>query len=212
MRTRVKFCGITRREDALFAAGHGVDALGLIFADASRRRVQRDAAAGIANGLPPFVTRVGLFMDTPADAIRATLDRVPLDWLQFHGTEDAAFCRGFGRPYLRVVPMGDVDDVAAFAARFPDAGGFVLDAHRSGEAGGTGRAFDWSRLDAVSAGSLVLAGGLRPENVADAIRRVRPWAVDVSSGIESTPGIKDRARMQAFLDEVQRADRELHAI
>lgn len=212
MRTRVKFCGITRVEDARFAASAGADAIGLIFAAASRRRVAREVAGAIAHDLPPFVARVGLFMNTPADEVRATLAAVPLECLQFHGDEDAAFCRAFGKPWLRVVPMLDVDDIEAFVAGFPDASGFVLDAHRSGEAGGTGMQFDWSRVNGSAGRALVLAGGLRPENVALAVRTVRPWAVDVSSGIESAPGIKDHARMRAFLDEVQRADRAIEAI
>jgi phosphoribosylanthranilate isomerase len=204
MRTRVKICGITRREDAEAAIALGADAIGLIFARRSVRRVDADSARGIATGLPPDVTRVGLMMNHDAGEIEALLRAVPLDLLQFHGDEDAAFCRQFGRAYIKAVPMGEVDDVVAFATRYPDASGFVLDSHSAGEAGGTGRAFDWSRAPARLARPLILAGGLVPENVARAIETVRPYAVDVSSGVEFSPGRKDHARMRAFIDEVRR--------
>ena len=204
MRTRIKFCGMTRVEDALAAARLGADAIGLIFAPGSPRRIDADDADRIARAMPPFVTRVGLFIDQPADEVSRNVDAVALDLLQFHGREDAAFCRMFGKPYIKVVPMLDVDDVAAFAARYPDAAGFLLDSHRAGAAGGTGQTFDWSRAVAALERPILLAGGLNPHNVHAAVTRVKPWAVDASSGIESSPGIKDHARMQAFIDEVHR--------
>lgn len=203
-RTRAKICGITRRDDALAACAFGADAIGLIFASRSPRRLDAAVARDIARALPPFVTRVGLFMDHDADAVAAILRDVPLDLLQFHGAEDAAYCRAFDRAYVKVVPMGDVDDVAAYAARFPDAAGFVLDAHGHGETGGSGRRFDWSRVPTALARPMILAGGLTPENVARAIGMTHPHAVDVSSGVESSPGVKDHARMRLFLDEVRR--------
>ena len=205
MRTRIKFCGITRVEDALMAARLGADAVGLIFTARSPRQVAIEVAREIALALPPLVTRVGLFMDNNATEVAAALHDVPLDLLQFHGSEDADFCRVFAKPYLKAVPMMDVADVAAYAAWFPDATGFVLDSHRAGGAGGTGQAFDWARAPQGLTRPLLIAGGLGPHNVARAIQAARPWAVDVSSGVESAPGIKDHAKMRSFIDEVHRA-------
>lgn len=205
MRTRIKFCGITRPDDALAAARLGADAIGLVFTARSPRQLSIEAARAIALALPPLVTRVGLFMDNNATEVAAVLHDVPLELLQFHGNEDADFCRVFAKPYLKAVPMMDVGDVAAYAAWFPDAAGFVLDSHRAGAAGGSGRRFDWSRVPAGLGRPLLLAGGLAPGNVAQAIAAVRPWAVDVASGVESAPGIKDHDKMRAFVDEVQGA-------
>lgn len=207
VRVRIKLCGMTRIDDALAAARLGADAVGLIFAAASPRRVDAPQAEAIARAMPPFVSRVALFLDQPADFVSQVLAEVPVDLVQFHGREDAAFCRAFGRPYLKVVPMADVDDVTAFAAGYPDAAGFLLDSHGAGAAGGSGRTFDWSRAAAAVAQldrPVLLAGGLRPENVYEAVTRVKPWAVDASSGVESSPGTKDHARMAAFIDEVRR--------
>jgi phosphoribosylanthranilate isomerase len=204
VRTRVKLCGMTRVDDALAAARLGADAIGLIFAPSSPRRVSIAQAASIACVMPPFVTRVALFLDQPAAEIERVLAEVPVDLVQFHGREDAAFCRRFHKPWIKVVPMLDVDDVAAFAARYPDAAGFLLDSHRAGAAGGTGTTFDWDRARAALDRPILLAGGLTPENVHEAVTRVRPWAVDASSGVESSPGIKEHARMKAFIDEVRR--------
>jgi phosphoribosylanthranilate isomerase len=205
MRTRVKFCGITRDEDAQAAAALGADAIGLIFAATSPRRLEVPAAADIARALPPLVSKVALFMDPPIKLVELVIVAVRPDVLQFHGSEDADFCGAFRRPYIKAVPMMDVEDVRAYTARFPNAAGFVLDSHRAGAAGGTGLRFDWSRISGGVGKPLILAGGLDPDNVGDAIARVRPYAVDVSSGIESAPGIKDYAKMTAFLDEVRRA-------
>jgi phosphoribosylanthranilate isomerase len=203
-RTRIKFCGMTRVEDALAAARLGADAIGLIFASPSPRRVDAARAEAIALAVPPFVTRVALFLDASADEVARVLNAVPVDLVQFHGREDAAFCRMFGKPYVKVVPMLDVADVPAFARQYPDASGFLLDSHRAGAAGGTGQVFDWDRAVAALDRPILLAGGLRPENVHEAVTRVKPWAVDASSGIESSPGIKDHARMAAFIREVRR--------
>ena len=205
-RVRIKFCGMTRVEDALDAARLGVDAIGLIFAPQSRRRVTFELAREIAQALPPFVTRVGLFMDPEEAFVRETIDRVPLDLLQFHGNESPAFCRRFGRPYLKAVPMLGEDDTALTraVADYADAAALLLDAHAPGAAGGTGSRFDWTKIPAGIAGQIVLAGGLTPENVAAAVETVRPYAVDVASGIESAPGIKDPVRMKRFIDEVRR--------
>jgi phosphoribosylanthranilate isomerase len=206
-RVRIKLCGMTRVDDALAAARLGADAIGLIFAAHSPRRVEPARAAAIARAMPPFVSRVALFLDQPADVVAQVLAEVPVDLVQFHGREDAAFCRAFGRPYLKVVPMADVDDVVAFAAAYPDAAGFLLDSHGAGAAGGSGRRFDWTRAtDAVArlGRPVLLAGGLTPANVYEAVIRVKPWAVDASSGVESSPGDKDHAKMSAFIDEVRR--------
>jgi phosphoribosylanthranilate isomerase len=211
-RTRIKFCGITREDDARAAAALGADAIGLVFAAKSPRRVDVAHATLLAAAVPPFVARVGLFMDADADAVRAVLAAVPLDVLQFHGAETPAFCRAFGRPYIKAVPMGDgagdALDTGAYFAAHAGAVAFLLDSHASGGQGGSGRVFDWSRVPATAPRPIVLAGGLNPETVGAAVRRVRPYAVDVSSGIESAPGLKDYARMRAFVDAVRVADRE----
>lgn len=205
-RTRVKICGIARLDDALAAARLGADAIGLVFAAQSPRALSVEAAAAIAVALPPFVARVGLFVDAEPALVRAVCDAVPLELLQFHGSEPAAYCRAFGRPYLKAIAMGDEGAAAAARARdYPDAAALLFDAHASGAQGGSGRTFDWSRIPRDLARPVVLAGGLAPGNVADAIAAVRPWAVDVSSGVEASPGIKDHGKMERFIDEVRRA-------
>lgn len=205
-RTRVKLCGITRCEDALAAVSAGVDAIGLVFHAASRRHVAAEQAAAICRVLPPFVTAVGLFVDAEPERVREVLARVPLDLLQFHGAEAPEYCAAFGRPYIKAVPMRDTDDVSAYARRYPDARGLLLDSHGGGRIGGTGEAFDWQRIPSRLDRPLVLAGGLNPDNVAAAIRQTRPWAVDVSSGVEVSPGIKDNDLIQAFMHRVTGTD------
>jgi phosphoribosylanthranilate isomerase len=205
-RTRVKICGITRMEDALAAAMAGADAVGFVFYARSPRAVTPEAAREMALAMPPFVSRVGLFVDAAPDRVAAILDTVPLDLLQYHGDECPADCDAIGRPYLKAVPMAPGTDPVAYMETYPHAAGFLLDSHGNGRTGGTGETFDWDRIPRDLRHCLVLAGGLNPENVADAVRRVRPWAVDVSTGVEARPGIKDPARMQAFVDEVKRVD------
>jgi len=217
MRTRVKICGITRVEDGLVAARLGADAIGLVFWSGTPRVVTLEKARAIVTALPPFVSVVGLFVDpVPAD-VRATLAAVPLDLLQFHGHEAADFCRGFGLPYVKALPVAAGVEEAGLlesATRYSDAAGLLFDAPPAGGLpGGTGRTFDWSTLPTGLAQQVVLSGGLSAANVADAIRRVRPWAVDVSSGVEALDaagapikGIKDAARMAAFIEEVRNAD------
>ncbi|MCE5233478.1 MAG: phosphoribosylanthranilate isomerase [Mizugakiibacter sp.] len=209
MRVRVKCCGITRVEDALAAAHLGADAVGLVFARRSPRHVEPRQAAAIRAALPPFVTVVALFMDDDVAWVAQVLNAVKPDLLQFHGAEPAAFCGIFGRPYLKAVPMASVTDVEAYAAAHPLACGFLLDAHAAGEAGGSGRAFDWTRAPRDFARPLVLAGGLTPDNVGGAVRTARPWGVDVSSGVESAPGVKDAAKLRRFIEEVERAGRDI---
>ncbi len=207
MRTRIKFCGMTHPQDAANAAALGVDAIGLIFAPQSSRCVSIETAAEIAAATPPFVATVGLFLEQHEAQVRDVLERVRIDMIQFHGREPAKFCRSFGKPYLKAVPMLDTDDVAAFTRKFPDAAGFVLDSTRAGAAGGTGERFDWSRELGASTRPLILAGGLKPDNVALAIRQLRPYAVDVVTGIETAPGRKDYDKMAAFATAVHEADR-----
>ena len=213
-RTRIKICGITRVEDALAAARAGADAIGLNFWSGTPRRVAPDRARAITAALPPFVAAVGLFVDPTADEVRAALDAVPLAALQFHGHEDAGFCRAFGRPYLKAIAVADGGDLLESLSPYGDAAGVLLDAPPSGGLpGGTGRTFDWDRVPARLPLPLVLSGGLTAGNVGEAIRRTRPWAVDVSSGVEALDaagapqkGIKDAARIAAFVAEVRHAD------
>lgn len=208
-RTRIKICGITRVEDARAAAALGADAVGLVFASRSPRRVTLDAARAIAGALPPFVASVALFMDDDDAFVREVADAIGPDLLQFHGLEVPEFCASFGRRYLKAVPMAGrgTDAIVEAARAHPRAAGLVLDGHGLGEAGGSGRAFDWSHARADGLPPLVIAGGLTPDNVAQAIHVAEPWAVDVSSGVESAPGIKDHGRMERFIEEVHRVRR-----
>ncbi len=206
MRTRVKICGITRVEDALAAAGAGADAIGLVFYERSPRAIGIEQARAIVIALPPFVSAVGLFVDARPETVRAVLDALPLDLLQFHGDECGADCGSYGRPYLKAISMRVDMDVAGYARAYPDAAGFLLDAHREGVPGGTGQTFDWAQVPRNFDRPLILAGGLEPGNVAEAIQRVRPYGVDVSSGVELSKGVKDAAKISAFLSEVQRVD------
>lgn len=206
MRTRVKICGITRHEDAAAAVAAGADAVGLVFHPESPRYIHPEAAADIVSRLPAFVCAVGLFLDPDADAVSRVLDRVPLDLLQFHGREPPTLCRAFGRRYIKAVAMAGSVDPLTYAGEFPDAAGIVLDSHAPGEQGGTGATFDWNTIPVRLGGPIILAGGLGPGNVGEAVSRFRPYGVDVSSGVERAPGIKDAQRMTAFIREVQRVD------
>lgn len=199
---RVKICGITRRQDLDAAVEAGADALGFVFAPGSPRALDTEQAAELAAAVPAFVARVGLFMDLDYDGVSRVLDRVPLSVLQFHGSEDAAFCRRFGRPYIKALGMGSLPDLQRAEEDFSDAAALLLDSHGPGQAGGTGKVFDWARVPRLSR-PLVLAGGLTPGNVREAVRRLRPWAVDVSSGVEKAPGIKSARKMQEFIREAK---------
>ncbi|MHB1607215.1 MAG: phosphoribosylanthranilate isomerase [Acidiferrobacter thiooxydans] len=198
MPTRVKICGITRPLDAAAAAAAGADAIGLVFYGPSPRHVTLDAARAIVAALPPFVTCVGLFVDAAPEEIEAVLRDVALDVLQFHGRETPEECRRYGRPYLKAIAMAEGVDVRAAEARYASAQGLLLDTHQKGRPGGTGQVFDWGRIPAGLGKPVILAGGLSPANVAAAIDQVRPYAVDVSGGVESAPGIKDERRMREF--------------
>ncbi|MHA6203088.1 phosphoribosylanthranilate isomerase [Dyella soli] len=204
--TRIKCCGMTRVEDALLAAELGVDAIGMVFTARSRRRLSPETASAIARALPPFVTTVALFMDDEAAFVQDVIDAVKPDLLQFHGDEQDDWCAQFGRPYLKAIAMGEGAAALPRLRAFPGAAGLLLDGHGLGEAGGTGRAFDWSLMPAKLSQPLILAGGLTASNVGEAIRIARPWAVDVASGIESAAGIKDAQKMAAFVHAVRAAD------
>jgi phosphoribosylanthranilate isomerase len=210
-RVRIKFCGITRSEDAAAAAALGVDAIGMVFTRRSKRFIEIAQAQSIRAILPPFVGVVALLMDDAPEWISEVIERVQPDLLQFHGSESAEHCERFGRRYIKAVPMRSVEDVTAFAALHPHAGGFLLDSHASGASGGSGERFDWQRVPQEFDRPLILAGGLHAENVAEAVRMVRPFAVDVSSGIESAPGIKDLPKMRRFADAVRAAQTDLAA-
>jgi phosphoribosylanthranilate isomerase len=203
--TRIKCCGMTRVEDAVLAAQYGADAIGVIFTARSKRRVDIAQAKAICAALPPFVGTVALFMDDDAGYVREVLREVQPDLLQFHGDESDDWCGQFGHRYLKAIPMGEGAAALPRLRAYPGAAGLLLDGHGLGEAGGSGKAFDWSLMPTDLAQPLVLAGGLSAENVAHAIRVARPWAVDVSSGIESAPGIKDAAKMYAFIEAVRQA-------
>ncbi len=207
-RTRVKICGITRPQDASVAAALGADAIGLVFWPRSPRAVSVAQAQALVAGLPPFVTTVGLFVDATPDEVGEVLAEVPLDLLQFHGDESPELCRSAGRPYLKAVRMRPGVDLERLAGEYADAAGLLVDAYVAGIPGGTGATFDWDALPDATSVPLLLAGGLHPGNVADAIRRVRPWAVDVSGGVEADKGIKDAAKMAAFMQGVEDGDRE----
>lgn len=202
--TRIKICGITRSEDALVCAQAGVDAIGLVFYPPSPRHVVAAQAAAIARALPPFVTTVGLFVNPAAEQVEAVLDEVHLDVLQFHGDEPPEFCAGFGVPYLKAIRVKAGVDLVQCAIRYQAAQGLLLDAYVEGTPGGTGQSFDWELIPAELPLPVILSGGLSPANVAGAIRRVRPWAVDVSSGVEASKGIKDAAKIVAFIEGVRK--------
>ncbi len=205
MPTRIKICGITRPEDGRAAAEAGAHAIGLVFYRPSPRCVDRDTARAIVMALPPFVASIGLFVDAPAEEIRAVLAAVPLTALQFHGHESPPECACYGLPYLKAIRMVPGGDARAQAAAYAQAQAVLLDGYEDGRPGGTGRTFDWRTIPKDLPRPMVLAGGLDADNVQAAIRAARPWAVDVSGGVESAPGIKDEARMALFCQRVREA-------
>ncbi|GAB4262031.1 phosphoribosylanthranilate isomerase [Deferrisoma sp.] len=204
MRTRVKVCGLARRDDALLAADLGADALGFVFAPGTKRPADPEVVARVVEELPPFVTAVGVFRNQPADEVRGIVRACGLHLAQLHGREDADYVAGLGVPVLKAVGVTGSESLETLA-RYPGCRAFLLDA----PGGGTGRTIDWGLArEAKRFGRIVLAGGLTPENVAEAIRAVRPWAVDGASGTEARPGVKDPAKLRAFLEAVRRADAE----
>ena len=203
MRVRTKICGITTIDDALCAARAGVDAIGLVFYAKSPRAVTAAQAQKIVAALPPFVTTVGLFVNASHAEVSAVLEQVPLDVLQFHGDESPEFCASFARPYFRALRMQPGVDIAARAAQYSTAQGILLDAWVPGVHGGTGERFDWVSIPSDLTQPLILAGGLNPENVTQAMQQVQPWAVDVSGGVEASHGIKDADKVRQFLYAVQ---------
>ncbi|MGR9100772.1 MAG: phosphoribosylanthranilate isomerase [Gammaproteobacteria bacterium] len=207
MRTRVKICGITRVEDGVFAAQSGVDAIGLVFYTPSPRNVGLNRAVEIVKALPPFVTVVALFVDETERRIRQVLDTVHVGLIQFHGEEPADYCRSFGKPYIKAVGMRDDIDIYDLASEYHDAAGLLLDAYHPMVKGGTGSRFDWDRIPTQCTLPIILAGGLNVENAREAVRRVKPYALDVSSGVEAGKGIKDAEKITVFMKEVYEGDR-----
>jgi len=207
-RTRVKICGITRLEDALAAAELGVDALGLVFYAKSPRNISAHAAQAICAQLPAFVSTVGLFLNPDKALVERVLHEVDIDVLQFHGSESAEFCASFAKPYIKALGVKGVDDVAARVKPYGGARSILLDSHKTGEAGGTGEAFDWSAIPVEMRGRIILAGGLNAENVAQAIAQVGPWAVDLSSGVEASPGVKDNDLMIQLMQQIRQVNGE----
>ena len=204
-RVRIKICGITRPEDAISAAESGVDAIGLVFYEKSPRRVDAGMARSIINSLPPFICKVGLFVDSDTNAVVTIIREVPLDLLQFHGNETPEQCQRFGKPYIKAIRMTAGVDITEYEKNYHDAVALLLDTHVAGIAGGTGQAFNWNLIPTGLYKPIILAGGLDAGNVGTAIRKVHPYAVDVSGGVESATGIKDRHKIVAFTHAVGNA-------
>lgn len=204
-RTRVKICGITREEDLLAALAVGADALGFVFYPPSPRYLTPERAAALMRRVPPFVARVGLFVNPDPAVLAATLAAVPLDLIQFQGDETPEFCEQFGRPYVKVARMRPGIDLVEFARAYPSARGLLLDSYVESY-GGAGQTFDWSLVPKGLSVPVVVAGGLTASNVGSVIRQLRPWGVDVSSGVEAAKGIKDAEKINAFMAAVKDAD------
>lgn len=207
--TRVKICGMTRVEDVIDAVRCGADALGLVFYEKSPRYVSVRQAMELTELIFPFVTLVGLFVNASAETIRGVLKEIPLDVLQFHGDENPVFCAQFGRPYLKAIRVKPGVDLLQCATDFAGAQGLVLDTYVEGILGGTGSSFDWALIPHDLPLPVILSGGLHIGNIGAAINQVRPYAVDISSGVEIDKGIKDPAKMAAFINEVNKVDMQL---
>ncbi len=205
MSLRVKICGITRLEDLHVACEAGADAVGFVFYEKSPRHVSVETAAALVRALPPFVQSVGLFVDAEPATIETVLKSVPLDLLQFHGDETPAACARHGRPWIKAVRVNPQTDLLKCAADFEAARGLLLDAFVPGLPGGTGERFDWTLIPQALPKPVILSGGLTADNVAEAVRRVRPWAVDVSSGVEASKGIKDALKVARFIANAKEA-------
>jgi phosphoribosylanthranilate isomerase len=209
MRTRVKICGFTRVEEAVYAAHNGVDAIGLVFYSPSPRNVTIEQAINITNALPAFITVVALFVDETEAKIREVLRQVPIDCLQFHGDEPASVCRLYGKRYIKAVRMQSNTDIVQLTEQYHDAAGLLLDAYHADAKGGTGQSFDWALIPKQCALPIILAGGLDETNAKQAIQAVQPYALDVSSGVESSKGIKNASIVAAFIQQVNESDREI---
>lgn len=203
MRTRVKICGITRLEDARDAISAGADALGFVFYPPSPRNISAEQASAIVRELPAFVCTTGLFVDADPAFVEAVLQVVPLDLLQFHGDESETACSRYGRPYIKAIRMREDIDLAQMAQNYHSSRGLLLDTYVAGQAGGTGQTFDWNRIPRSLSKPVILAGGLNPQNVSQAITQVKPWAVDVSGGVEQAKGFKDPQLITAFMQGVE---------
>lgn len=207
-RTRIKICGITRIDDARAAIAAGVDAIGLVFYPQSPRFLDIESAQSIVDQLPPLVTVVGVFVNQTIEEVREIADRLALDLLQLHGDETPEQCRRYGRPYIKGVRMRDDVDLPEIVGAFPDCRGVLLDTYKPGIEGGTGVTFSWKRIPATMIKPVILAGGLNPRNVGEAIEKVRPFAIDVSSGVEQTEGVKDAREIERLVRAVEAADRQ----
>ena len=207
MRVKIKICGLTRDEDVKAAIAAGVDAVGFVFT-ASPRRISTDTAIRLSSYVPEGVLRVGLFLDQDRSEIERVINSVSLDVLQFHGSETEQECCVFGLPWLKAVAMENAESAKQAESDYPGAMGLLLDSHTTGKRGGSGKVFDWS-LSRPVAKPVWLAGGLNAANVGQAIRVIRPFAVDVSSGVEVAPGIKDKSRIRAFIKAVREVDNEV---
>ncbi len=205
-RTRIKICGITRPEEAEWCAAAGADAIGLVFYPPSSRFLELARAMEIAASVPPFVTVVGVFVDQDVEEVRRIATKVPLDLLQLHGNESLDLCRRYAWPFIKGVRMKVGTDVVAMARGFPDSRGLLLDTYKTGREGGTGETFPWKCVPRGLAKPVILAGGLNPDNVGEAVRQVRPFAVDVSSGVESRDRGKDFGKIRRFVAAVREAD------
>lgn len=205
MSVRVKLCGITQLNDALSASFLGADAIGLVFYPKSKRLIELDVAKRICLSVPPFINRVGLFVNQDEATIRNVLDHVSLDILQFHGEESADFCQQFNKPYIKVFRVKTRDDLIKID-NYGSASAWLFDSYHDQVYGGSGEVFNWSLIPKGAKRPIILAGGLTSKNVTDAIAQVKPYAVDVSSGIECSPGIKDPVKMQAFMQAVRQTD------
>ena len=203
MRTRIKICGITRLEDARMAVELGADAIGLVFYAPSPRNIGPEQARAIIAAVAPFVTIVGLFVDPAPEQVESVLRRCSLGLLQFHGDETPDFCHGFGLPYIKAARVRAGADLVQYLLRYHAAQGWLLDAYRDELYGGTGESFDWKLIPRDLARPVILSGGLTPDNVGAAVRQVRPWAVDVSTGVEAAKGVKDAAKIAAFIAGVE---------
>ena len=206
VRTQIKICGFTRPDDAAQAAALGADALGLVFYPPSSRNISIETAVEIAAAVAPFTALTALFLNAERSTIESVLSQVPISLLQFHGTEDAAFCRSFNRPYIKSVPMKSVSDVSAYCENYRESRGFLLDSNAAGAAGGSGKAFDWSLIPNKLNAPVILAGGLSVSNAREAVSVVKPAAVDISSGVESARGVKDVNLVRQFIHEVKEGD------